>query len=158
MINWFLSFVIGREDFPVCSSLLTTSLFFFQSLLRILKLRKYCGNVQFVPASGYETYGEPITQGFCSSDTELRKDDQGDTVNASSCGYQGLAVGADGCEWRCMNGPFIAVWINNVPWAGEDVMPAPNAKVVLLPSFCFFSFSTFFISIFSSLSSSIFLF
>ncbi|XP_074568766.1 sphingosine kinase 2-like isoform X2 [Curcuma longa] len=100
----------------------------FYSLLRILKLRKYHGHVQFVPAPGYETYGEPITQSFCSSGTELCNDDQGDTVNASSYGYQGLAMGADGCEWRCMNGPFIAVWINNVPWAGEDVMPAPNAK------------------------------
>ncbi|XP_042438190.1 sphingosine kinase 1-like [Zingiber officinale] len=100
----------------------------FYSLLRILKLRKYHGHIQFVPAPGYETYGEPITQSFCSSGTEFCKDDQGDTVTGSSCGYQGLAMGAYGCEWRCMNGPFIAVSINNVPWAAEDVMPAPNAK------------------------------
>lgn len=90
----------------------------------------YHGHVQFVPAPGYETYGEPVRQSVCDSNTKLCKDDQGDRVNVSLCGYQGLAVGADGCEWRYMDGPFISVWINNVPWAGEDVMPAPNAKVV----------------------------
>ncbi|KAG6519050.1 hypothetical protein ZIOFF_022539 [Zingiber officinale] len=100
----------------------------FYSLLRILKLRMYQGHVQFVPAPGYETYGEPVRQSVCDRNAKLCKDDQRDTVNCSLCGYQGLAVGADGCEWRSMDGPFISVWINNVPWAGEDVMPAPNAK------------------------------
>ncbi|CAD5175675.1 sphingosine kinase 2 [Musa acuminata AAA Group] len=101
----------------------------FYSLLRIINLRKYNGHVQFVPAPGYEAYGEPINQtNCCSSNTMLYKDDQGDEANVRPCGYQGPSISLDGCEWRSIDGPFISVWINNVPWASEDIMPAPNAK------------------------------
>ncbi|XP_064962131.1 sphingosine kinase 2-like isoform X2 [Musa acuminata AAA Group] len=101
----------------------------FYSLLRIINLRKYDGHVQFVPAPGYEAYGEPINQtNCCSSNTMLYKDDQGDEANVRPCGYQGPSISLDGCEWRSIDGPFISVWINNVPWASEDIMPAPNAK------------------------------
>ncbi|WOL07715.1 sphingosine kinase 2 [Canna indica] len=94
----------------------------FYSLLRIMNLRKYHGHVQFVPAPGYEVYGEPIKQ-----TNSCCEDDQGDKANVSACGYQGPAVSIEGCQWRSLDGPFISVWLNNVPWAGEHVMPAPNA-------------------------------
>lgn len=32
-------------------------------------------------------------------------------------------------QWRIISGPFISVWLHNVPWGGEDIMAAPNAKV-----------------------------
>lgn len=104
---------------------------FLQSLLRILNLRKYDGHVQFVPAPGYEAYGEPVKQAnCCDSDIELCKDGLGDKVDDGPRGYQGPDGTMEGYEWRSLDGPFISVWINNVPWAGEDVMPAPNAKVI----------------------------
>jgi sphingosine kinase len=31
-------------------------------------------------------------------------------------------------EWRAVDGAFLLIWLNNVPFAGEYVMPAPLAK------------------------------
>ncbi|CAL9077229.1 unnamed protein product [Musa acuminata var. zebrina] len=120
----------ARLDFYVCIACTLRFLSYISlSLLRIINLRKYNGHVQFVPAPGYEAYGEPINQtNCCSSNTMLYKDDQGDEANVRPCGYQGPSISLDGCEWRSIDGPFISVWINNVPWASEDIMPAPNAK------------------------------
>ena len=120
--------------------MLIDSICCLQSLLRIINLRKYNGHVQFVPAPGYEAYGEPINQtNCCSSNTMLYKDDQGDEANVRPCGYQGPSISLDGCEWRSIDGPFISVWINNVPWASEDIMPAPNAKVTFCCQYLFLS-------------------
>lgn len=35
-------------------------------------------------------------------------------------------------EWRAVDGAFLLIWLNNVPFAGEYVMPAPLAKVNIL--------------------------
>ncbi len=32
-------------------------------------------------------------------------------------------------EWQAVDGAFLLIWLNNVPFAGEYVMPAPLAKV-----------------------------
>ncbi|KAJ4760916.1 Sphingosine kinase 1 [Rhynchospora pubera] len=106
--------------------------FDFYSLLRIMNLRKYNGNAQFVPAPGYESVGVPLTQ--------IEKSNQHDDPNLSSemqiskvktlqsKGYQGPSVSYDESHWRSIEGPFVYVWLNNVPWCSQDVMPAPEAK------------------------------
>jgi hypothetical protein len=35
-------------------------------------------------------------------------------------------------EWQAVDGAFLLIWLNNVPFAGEYVMPAPLAKVNIL--------------------------
>ncbi|CAA6672040.1 unnamed protein product [Spirodela intermedia] len=71
----------------------------FYALLRVLSLRRYHGRVHFVPAPGYEAHGAPTG---------------------------GLEPPLS--EWRSVEGPFIAVWLHNVPWGSADAMPAPEAK------------------------------
>lgn len=105
----------------------------FQSLLRIMNLRKYSGLVQFVPAPGYEGYGEPIKQiDYHKDETTCSQEGQESNVEAQTQGYPGPQIDFQTTEWRALDGPFISVWINNVPWASENVMPAPDAKVIFL--------------------------
>lgn len=92
--------------------------------MRIMNLRKYCRSIQFVPALGYEAYGEPIKQ---VKNSTVESAQQNGKSHRSS--YPGPSVGFQASDWRFLDGPFIAVWINNVPWAAEDVMAAPEAKV-----------------------------
>ena len=35
--------------------------------------------------------------------------------------------------WRSMNGPFVSVCLGYIPFANEDAMAAPKAKVSLSP-------------------------
>ncbi|WOL12975.1 sphingosine kinase 1-like [Canna indica] len=99
------------------------------ALLRIMNLRKYHGNVQFIPAPGYETYGEPMKQvDDHKDDGELSKHNPGGENKVKSCGYQGPEISLEGLEWRTVGGPFISVCINNVPFSAENYVPAPEAK------------------------------
>ncbi|CAL4961046.1 unnamed protein product [Urochloa decumbens] len=95
----------------------------FYAVVRIMNLRKYCGSIQFVPAPGYEEYGEPIKQ-FENCMVEFLE--QNGKSHPSS--YPGPSVEFQALDWRFVDGPFVAVWINNVPWAAEDIMAAPEAK------------------------------
>jgi sphingosine kinase len=116
---YFVSFAV-REMTP---KVLTKLFALFQALVRIMNLRKYCGSIQFVPAPGYE-YGEPIKQVKNSIVESL---EQNGKSHRSS--YPGPSVEFQASDWRFIDGPFIAVWVNNVPWAAEDIMAAPEAKV-----------------------------
>ncbi|KAJ1285710.1 hypothetical protein BS78_03G297800 [Paspalum vaginatum] len=97
--------------------------FDFYAVVRIMNLRKYCGTIQFVPAPGYEAYGEPVKQVKNSIVGSL---EQNGKSHQSS--YPGPLVEFQASDWRFIDGPFVAVWINNVPWAAEDIMAAPEAK------------------------------
>jgi sphingosine kinase len=107
---------------------------FLQSLLRIINLRKYNGNVQIIPAPGYESIGVPLTQTKESSD---QHDDpslslggqMGSDKTLLSKRYRGPSVSYEESNWRLIEGPFVYVWLNNVPWCSQDAMPAPEAKV-----------------------------
>lgn len=94
--------------------------FDFYGLQRILNLRKYNGRISFVPAPGFEDYGEP------SSHDEPIK------VAAPATGFQGSyggpTVQLENLNWRKMDGPFVSVWLHNVTWGGENAMAAPDAK------------------------------
>ncbi|KAF3320967.1 sphingosine kinase 1-like isoform X1 [Carex littledalei] len=106
--------------------------FEFYSLLRIMNLRKYTGDVQFVPAPGYESIGVPLTQ----TEESNKHDDPilspggkvGNDKTLQSKRYQGPSVSLEESHWRSIEGPFVYVWLNNVPWCSEDVMQAPEAK------------------------------
>ncbi|KAL6614371.1 hypothetical protein ACP70R_036641 [Stipagrostis hirtigluma subsp. patula] len=95
----------------------------FYAVVRIMNLKKYCGSILFVPAPGYEAYGEPIKQ---VENSILESVDQ--NGKSHTCSYPGPSVEFQASDWRFIDGPFVAVWINNVPWAAEDIMAAPEAK------------------------------
>uniref|UniRef100_A0A7N0V086 sphingosine kinase n=1 Tax=Kalanchoe fedtschenkoi TaxID=63787 RepID=A0A7N0V086_KALFE len=95
----------------------------FYALQRIFHLRQYNGHVSFVPAPGYEDYGEPLSYesvpGCEMSDT---------SEVAPHQGYQGPDIDLGKLNWRTISGPFVSIWLHNVPWGAEDTMAAPNAK------------------------------
>ncbi|KAH9617978.1 hypothetical protein KSS87_004107 [Heliosperma pusillum] len=97
------------------------------AIKRILHLRKYNGRIHFVPASGSEDYARKISQEasvqdlpFCSPSNMQ--------AGAQENGYGGPNLNLEKLNWRTIEGPFISVWIHNVPWGSDDAMPAPNAK------------------------------
>ncbi|XP_074307637.1 sphingosine kinase 1-like isoform X2 [Silene latifolia] len=97
------------------------------AIKRILHLRKYNGRIHFVPASESEDYARKISQAvsveelpFCSSSNMH--------VGSQENGYVGPNLNLEKLNWRTIEGPFISVWIHNVPWGSDDAMPAPNAK------------------------------
>jgi sphingosine kinase len=89
-----------------------------------MNLRKYCGSIQFVPAPGYESYGEPVKQVENSIVESLEQNGKSHPFS-----YPGPSLEFQASDWRFADGPFVAVWINNVAWAAEDIMAAPEAKV-----------------------------
>ncbi|CAA7409198.1 unnamed protein product [Spirodela intermedia] len=100
----------------------------FYALLRVLSLRRYHGRVHFVPAPGYEAHGAPaggLEPPLCG-DHDHDHDHGGDGMERR--GYQGPTISFKSSEWRSVEGPFIAVWLHNVPWGSADAMPAPEAK------------------------------
>ncbi|KAK3165635.1 hypothetical protein QOZ80_1AG0035840 [Eleusine coracana subsp. coracana] len=94
----------------------------FYAVIRIMNLRKYYGSIHFAPAPGYEAYGEPVKQAENSAVDCQHKNE------SHPYSYQGPTVHCHSSDWRFLDGPFVAVWINNVPWAAEDIMAAPEAK------------------------------
>ncbi|XP_026410518.1 sphingosine kinase 1-like isoform X2 [Papaver somniferum] len=93
----------------------------FYGLLRVIRLRKYNGRVSFVPAPGYETFGEK------SSFHSLHQNQADDLKVAENC-YLGPEICMEDLEWRSLDGPFVSVWLHNVPWGSEDTCAAPSAK------------------------------
>uniref|UniRef100_A0A803LPM9 DAGKc domain-containing protein n=1 Tax=Chenopodium quinoa TaxID=63459 RepID=A0A803LPM9_CHEQI len=95
---------------------------------RIFQLRKYNGRIHFIPASDFEDYTEKISHKaisvqdvpFCS----LKRTQ----TDAQESGYLGPNIDLENMNWRTIEGPFVSVWIQNVPWGSEGSMPAPNAK------------------------------
>jgi sphingosine kinase len=110
----------------------------FQLLLRILNLRRYNGRILFVPAPGYEEVGDPVDQatGYETNGFSTGFQDDGRTgSNGETCGYVGPSIkeAEAGLRWRSLNGPFVSVWLGNVPFASEDAMAAPKAEASLSP-------------------------
>lgn len=84
-----------------------------------------------MPAPGYESFGEPL-QHNSDCKAAIRISGQGNDALVQQGGYQGPSICSDSLEWRFLDGPFVSVWLNNVPWCGEGIKPAPEAKVVPL--------------------------
>ncbi|XP_020222547.1 sphingosine kinase 2 isoform X2 [Cajanus cajan] len=102
----------------------------FYALTRIINLRHYTGCLYFVPAPGFEAYGEPTSYPGISTIKGSNSDliDEEQPVTLKRLGYQGPEIDLDNPGWRVLNGPFISVWLHNVPWGSENVKPAPDAK------------------------------
>ncbi|CAK7350699.1 unnamed protein product [Dovyalis caffra] len=108
----------------------------FYALQRMLHLRLYSGRISFVPAPGFEAYGEPTSyngnNGEFTSTQNIVNPSQAQPDKVQQYGYQGPDVDLRNLEWRTIDGPFISVWLHNVPWGAEDTMAAPDAKLSLL--------------------------
>ncbi|KAJ6377092.1 hypothetical protein OIU76_026123 [Salix suchowensis] len=100
----------------------------FYGLQRMLSLRQYSGRISFVPARGFEAYGEPTRYNGEFASKHSINPGQEQPVKAEQYSYQGPDVDLTNLEWRTINGPFISVWLHNVPWGGDNTMAAPDAK------------------------------
>ncbi|XVE87943.1 hypothetical protein DITRI_Ditri19aG0029200 [Diplodiscus trichospermus] len=98
----------------------------FYALQRILHLRHYNGRVAFVPAPGFEDYGEPTS--YHGEVTSEKNPTQEESLKIRRHGYLGSDVKLESMHWRTVRGPFVLIWLQNVPWGSEDFMAAPNAK------------------------------
>ncbi|KAK9082172.1 hypothetical protein Syun_031621 [Stephania yunnanensis] len=110
----------------------------FYALLRIINLRKYNGRLFFVPAPGYEEYGK-ATNEIKKFMGNLDTQDQCQVDTLKQHCYGGPDICLEALEWRSVDGPFISVWLHNVPWGSEDTMAAPHAQVkafILEPGQC----------------------
>uniref|UniRef100_A0A2N9GPW4 YegS/DAGK C-terminal domain-containing protein n=1 Tax=Fagus sylvatica TaxID=28930 RepID=A0A2N9GPW4_FAGSY len=101
----------------------------FYALQRILHLRQYDGCISFVPAPGFEAYGEPTSyHGKSTGKHDSCSPSEEKSVKVRHHGYQGPNIDLENLEWRSISGPFVSVWLHNVPWGGEETMAAPDAK------------------------------
>ncbi|CAN8231139.1 unnamed protein product [Cochlearia groenlandica] len=85
---------------------------------RITCLRQYNGQILFTPAPGFESFGQPAS---CSVGKESSSSD-------TALGYRGPDKEFEDQEWREIKGPFVSVWLHNVPWSAENTLAAPDAK------------------------------
>ena len=93
-------------------------------------MRHYEGRLYFVPAPGFEAYGESISYPGSSTSKRIISDlIDGEPVKLKRLGYQGPEIDLENLSWRVLNGPFISVWLHNVPWGAENTKAAPNAEV-----------------------------
>ncbi|CAN6457751.1 unnamed protein product [Victoria cruziana] len=96
----------------------------FYSIVRMIHLRQYNGRVSFVPAPGYEGYGNPVggqEESLSRLNSLSKRENRQNAYLGPMCSFEPQ-------EWRSYDGPFISVWLHNVPWGSETVMPAPDAK------------------------------
>ncbi|KAK7327963.1 hypothetical protein VNO77_22057 [Canavalia gladiata] len=101
----------------------------FYGLCRIFNVRQYMGCVSFVPAPGYEAFGEPTSYPGKSTVKGSNSDPrEAECINLQRLCYRGPEINLENLSWRVINGPFISVWLHNVPWGAEDTMAAPDAK------------------------------
>lgn len=98
----------------------------FYFLLRTLNLRRYNGRVLFVPAPGFEGVGDPVG-GAQEHKANGGNNSNGDAPRGCYVGPSIEEAGAE-AEWRSLKGPFVSVWLGNVPFASEDAMAAPRAE------------------------------
>ncbi|XP_051125379.1 sphingosine kinase 1-like [Andrographis paniculata] len=98
-------------------------------LIRVFRLRKYDGNILFVPASGFESYGETLDlESVITIEGENETKSNDGKVKTLEKGYEGPKFDLKSLNWRKIDGPFVSIWLHNVPWGSESTMAAPDAK------------------------------
>ncbi|KAK7319612.1 hypothetical protein RJT34_04335 [Clitoria ternatea] len=101
----------------------------FYALTRIIHLRHYIGSLYFVPAPGFEAYGEPTSYPGSSASKGSNSDPiDVEPVKLQRLSYKGPEIFLENLSWRGLSGPFISVWLHNVPWAAENTKAAPDAE------------------------------
>ncbi|KAK4271532.1 hypothetical protein QN277_020216 [Acacia crassicarpa] len=102
----------------------------FYALNRILNLRQYTGCISFVPAPGFEAFGEPLSyNGKCTGEDNNHDLKEAEHIKLQKSCYQGPDINLKNLNWKVINGPFVSVWLHNVPWGSQDALPAPDAKL-----------------------------
>ncbi|KAJ8761584.1 hypothetical protein K2173_004360 [Erythroxylum novogranatense] len=99
----------------------------FYALQRIIHMRKYDGHICFVPAAGFESYGEPTSYTGQAAAVTCDPSRLEQPVQIQQ-GYQGADIDLLNLDWRIINGPFVSIWLHNVPWGSETTLAAPDAK------------------------------
>lgn len=85
-----------------------------------------------MPAPGFEAFGEPTSYpGESTNRNDNIVTSEVEAAKLQKFCYQGPDVDLKNLNWRVINGPFISIWLHNVPWGAEGTMPAPDAKVGL---------------------------
>ncbi|XP_054777696.1 sphingosine kinase 1-like isoform X3 [Prosopis cineraria] len=103
--------------------------FDFYALNRIFHLRQYNGRISFVPAPGFETHGEPASYPAKSTSIDCKSTStELEPIKLQSLRYRGPDINLENLSWRVINGPFISLWMHNVPWGTENLMAAPEAQ------------------------------
>lgn len=88
-----------------------------------------------MPAPGFEAYGEPTSyHGKSTGKHDSCSPSEEKSVKVRHHGYQGPNIDLENLEWRSISGPFVSIWLHNVPWGGEETMAAPDAKVKVICS------------------------
>ncbi|XP_028795382.1 sphingosine kinase 1 isoform X2 [Neltuma alba] len=104
--------------------------FGFYALNRILHLRQYSGCISFVPAPGFEACGEPTSYNGKSTGKDNNHDlKEAEYIKLQSSCYRGPDINLENLNWRAIDGPFVSVWLHNVPWGSQDALAAPDAKL-----------------------------
>lgn len=52
-------------------------------------------------------------------------------ASAPASSYEGPTYDLKNLIWRKIDGPFVSIWLHNVPWGSETTMAAPEAQVCL---------------------------
>ncbi|XP_012839265.1 PREDICTED: sphingosine kinase 1-like [Erythranthe guttata] len=78
-------------------------------------------------ALGHSYYYFRVFSGYLVLGKSKPKSDD-EPVTNQDYGYQGPKVDIKSLNWHKINGPFVSIWLHNVPWGGEDTMAAPDAR------------------------------
>lgn len=99
---------------------------FWQTIIRIVNLRRYNGSFAYIPSTGLEGTGDKNCEpDMCSMLQGAETDNDPSLLKSGHSEPQAFAAS----EWQPMDGAFLSLMLSNVPFAGENVMSAPLAKV-----------------------------
>ncbi|KAL9274521.1 Sphingosine kinase 1-like protein [Drosera capensis] len=100
----------------------------FYAIQRIFHLRKYHGRIHFVPAPGFEALALPKTEKQDPSQQlkfYIRSEEE---PLIEEHRYHGPTIDLENTKWLTIEGPFVSIWLHNVPWGSEGAKAAPDAK------------------------------
>lgn len=112
----------ARPELGVCWALFCAVL---QTIVRTMNLRRYNGTLSYLPASR-EFLDQAMMGGAASAAA---------AAAAAAAGPEGQFKGPaiedleSAGEWQTLEGEFVLLWAQNMPWAATDMHAAPMAQV-----------------------------
>ncbi|GAB2211261.1 hypothetical protein Droror1_Dr00016554 [Drosera rotundifolia] len=101
----------------------------FYAIQRIFHLRKYHGCIHFVPAPEFEALALAKTEKQDPSQQQLKFNIQSEEEPLiEEHRYHGPNIKLEKTKWLTVDGPFVSIWLHNVPWGSESAKAAPDAK------------------------------